>query len=283
MDRRLLRSNGRVAHAALQGKVEAETFAAGNWMQAALPIVPLCASPGGAMDLQLVFGQRFCVLEVRDGHAFGFTAHDGYCGYVPSTALGPPAEATHRIAVPQSYGKPTADLKKTEPIVQFYMNAEVVVAKQASDWSAMTWADASGADHALWLPSVHLAPVGEVASDPVAVAEMFLHAPYLWGGNTAAGIDCSALVQAGYLAAGLPCPRDSDLQCTALGKELAPDARLQRSDLIFWKGHVGLMMDAERLLHANAHHMAVAIEPLFVASARIEANGDGPITARKRP
>lgn len=282
-DRRLLRSNGRVADISLRGKVEAEAFVSGTWMQAVLPISPLCAAPAGAMDLQLVFGQRFCVLEMRDGHAFGFTAHDGYCGYVPAAALGPLVEATHRVAVPQSYGKATADLKKTEPVMPFYMNAEVAVAKVAGDWSAAKWSDASGADRTAWLPSVHLAPVGEVASDPVRVAEMFLHAPYLWAGNTAAGIDCSALVQAGYLAAGLACPRDSDQQCAGIGRQLAPDAPLQRGDLVFWTGHVGLMLDGERLLHANAHHMAVAIEPLADAAARIEGNGDGPITAHKRP
>ncbi len=121
-----------------------------------------------------------------------------------------------------------------------------------------------------------------MARDPVAVAERYLGAPYLWGGNSSFGIDCSGLVQAGCRACGMACPGDSDLQEAALGTPLAETSELRRGDLLFWRGHVAWVLDTQRILHANAHHMAVAIEGLKDAIARIAAEGGGPVTARKR-
>jgi cell wall-associated NlpC family hydrolase len=130
-----------------------------------------------------------------------------------------------------------------------------------------------------YLPLAHLAAR---PGDPVAQARRFLGVPYLWGGRSAEGIDCSGLVQLAHLAAGLDAPRDSDMQEAALGALLPSDAPLQRGDLVFWRGHVGLMADATTLLHANAFHMAVAEEPLAAAVARIRDTGGGVITARRR-
>ena len=130
------------------------------------------------------------------------------------------------------------------------------------------------------LPAVHLAPIKARQPDFVAVAEEFLHAPYLWGGKTSLGIDCSGLVQVALQAAGIACPRDSDMQELALGK-LSSLAELRRGDLVFWKGHVAIARDAETLLHANAHHMAVAIEAAADAIARIKAAGSD-VTSVKR-
>jgi cell wall-associated NlpC family hydrolase len=129
------------------------------------------------------------------------------------------------------------------------------------------------------VPRAHLAPV---AGDFVAQAERFLGAPYLWGGRSARGIDCSALVQLALLAAGREAPRDSDMQAALLGTELPARAALRRGDLVFWKGHVGIMRDRDTLIHANAHHMAVAAEPFGPAAARIAAAGGGPVTGRRR-
>ena len=114
------------------------------------------------------------------------------------------------------------------------------------------------------------------------MAQLHFGVPYLWGGNSIWGIDCSGLVQAAMLAVGKPCPGDSDQQEAALGDALMPDAALMRGDLVFWKGHVGMMVDADTMIHANAHHMAVAYEPIRSATLRVEAQGDGPVTARRR-
>jgi cell wall-associated NlpC family hydrolase len=129
------------------------------------------------------------------------------------------------------------------------------------------------------MPAAHLAPVDTFESDPAAVAGMFLGTPYLWGGNTAFGVDCSGLVQAAFTACGLPCPADSDMQMS-LGSEVT--GALRRGDLLFWKGHVAIVVDEARLIHANAHHMAVAFEGIDAAIARIEAQGDGPVLSRRR-
>jgi cell wall-associated NlpC family hydrolase len=131
-----------------------------------------------------------------------------------------------------------------------------------------------------YVPAAHFAPV---PGDLVAIAGRLTGVPYLWGGRTARGIDCSGLVQLAMAAAGLPAPRDSDMQAALIGKPLDPEAPLQRGDLVFWRGHVGILTDADRLLHANAHAMAVAEEPLAEAVARIAASGGGPVTARRRP
>ncbi|MGB1209466.1 MAG: C40 family peptidase, partial [Paracoccaceae bacterium] len=133
------------------------------------------------------------------------------------------------------------------------------------------------------IPTQHLAPLPHAFPDPAAVAELFLGTPYLWGGNSRWGIDCSGLVQAAFLACGIPCPGDSDQQQAALGPRLPPQTPKQRGDLLFWRGHVAWVVDAQTLLHANAHHMAVAHEPIETAILRIAAQGDGPMTAHIRP
>ena len=137
-------------------------------------------------------------------------------------------------------------------------------------------------DGDLWMPAPQLRPIDEPEPDWVAVAERFIGVPYVWGGRSSSGIDCSALIQLALQAAGAECPRDSDMQEQALGSTLADDETLKRGDLIFWRGHAGIMADHETLLHANAHHMAVATEPLGPAVSRIMAAGDGAVTRRVR-
>ncbi len=130
----------------------------------------------------------------------------------------------------------------------------------------------------------HLAPLGERETDWTAVAERFLGTPYLWGGKTSLGIDCSGIVQIAFEACGIAAPRDTDMQQAALGTALPLDAGLpplRRGDLVFWKGHVGFMRDAETLLHANAHHMAVASEPLSTTLERLAKRGLEPTVVRR--
>ena len=154
----------------------------------------------------------------------------------------------------------------------FSLNALVAIAAEEGDFAR--------SDDGLWFWREHLAPIGVFETDPAGVAERFLGAPYLWGGRTSLGLDCSGLVQQALYACGRACPRDTAHQA-ALGRGIAP-AELRRGDLVGWNGHIGLMLDASRLIHANGFHMAVEIEPLATAVARIEAAGDGPPTAFRR-
>ena len=272
MDRRRLPSNGRVAHVSLEGKVEAERFVAGERRQVMVPVADLCATPGGARDRQLVLGALVDVLEERDGWAFVQAEADDYVGYLPGAALGEVRGTTHRVSVRQTHSYPEADFKVKETAALSFGSRVVVLA----DRPRFAETDQG------FIPEVHLDLLWEVDTDPVAVAERFVGTPYLWGGNSGFGIDCSGLMQAALLACGIACPGDSDMQQAELGVALSGDEPLRRGDLMFWKGHVAWVVDPETILHANAHHMAVAYEGISHAITRIESQGDGPVTARKR-
>lgn len=273
MDRRLTPANGRVAHVSLKGQVGAETYVEGVWARVTAPFADLMHAPEGLRDRQLLCGARVRVLERRAGHAFVQAERDGYVGYLAEAALGPDLAPTHRVAAPATHLYPAATLKQPE-LALLPFGAELRVLGEAGRFAEL----AGGR----FVPKVHLRPVDERADDHVAVAESFLGSPYLWGGNTRDGIDCSGLVQLSCWACGLPCPGDSDLQQAALGRLLAPEEPLRRGDLLFWKGHVAILADAGTLIHANGHAMAVSYEGLAAAVARIAAAGEGPVTARKR-
>lgn len=275
-DRRLTPANGRVADIALKGAVEAENFTAGEPAEIAVFAAFLHAAPGGARDRQLMLGSPVTVYERRDGWAFLRVLKDGYVGYVEEAALGAPVAATHRVIRRQSHAYPAADLKQP-PLARLPHAARLEVVGTHGRWAEIRLGGAAG-----FVPAAHLLPLEVAEEDPVAVAERFLGTPYLWAGNTGDGIDCSGLVQAACLACGIPCPGDSDLQAGATGSALPADAPLVRNDLVFWKGHVALVAGPDLILHANAHDMAVAFEPLGAAIARIEAQGDGPVTMRRR-
>lgn len=271
-DRRLLPANGRVAEAGLAGRVEALRFVEPEWTRIALPLADLCAAPGGARDRQLLFGARFGVLERREGWAFGRAAYDGYVGYVAEAALGPDGEPTHWVAAPATHLYPAPDIRRSEVAALSFLS-EVTVADIRGRWAETA--------EGLFLPLPHLRPLAERMADPVAAALLLLGTPYLWGGNSRAGIDCSGLVQAAFRACGRPCPGDSDLQAAALGRPLPPGTTARRGDLLFWPGHVAIAAGRGRLLHANAHHMAVVLEPLAEAVGRIAAAGGGEPALRR--
>lgn len=287
-DRRRLRANERVAHESLKGQIESDCFVKGEERQVGVATLPIfshhVSNPDAARDRELIMGDRFVVLEEDERCAFGFAEKDGYVGYVGSHALAVPEPLTHMVIAPRSYRKFTPGLKSTSRSFHLPFGARLVVTDENDGWSEVVLhrSDKRPQGHLFYVPSVHLAPLPVKFPDPVGVADKFLGTPYLWGGNSSFGIDCSGLVQAACLACGIPCPGDSDMQEAELGEHLPEDAPLERGDLLFWKGHVAWVADPDTLIHANAFHMAVAYEPLQDAVKRIEAQGDGPVTARKR-
>lgn len=271
-DRRLTPANGYVAATHLMGQVDAETFSDGTPGSIGQTVVDLCATAAGKRDRQLLLGASVIVYDRRDGWAFVQSKRDGYVGYVREAGLVDPIATTHRIATPATHAYATESFK-AQDLLRLPFGAEVVVIDERHKFFETPHG---------FIPKKHLRPLGQVFSDPATVVQLFFGTPYLWGGNSTLGVDCSGLVQAGYHACGHMCPGDSDMQCDSFGVLLTDDALLQRGDLVFWKGHVAMMVDSETMIHANAHHMAVVYEGLAQATMRIKAQGDGDVLARRR-
>lgn len=277
-DRRLVPARPDLAAAHLAGQVEAARFDPGRLMHVCEEVVPLLPRPTreAPLDTQVLYGETMTVYEEdEEGWAWGQLSRDAYVGYVPAQALrGAQSDPTHRVRVPRTFVYPGRSIK-LPVLCALPLGAAVAVASSQGDF-----AEIDGLGHVF---AAHLAPWGTAEADFVTIAECFLHAPYLWGGKTCLGVDCSGLVQISLAAAGCEVPRDTDLQESSIGEAVDIGTGLQRGDLIFWKGHVGIMRDADTLLHANAHHMLVASEPLAAACERILAKGAGPVKRVRRP
>lgn len=273
-DRRTTPARPDLAAAHLKGKVDAPRYADAKTFRVTCGRAALRGKPSddAGLDTELLFGERFNVYDIANGWAWGQSLEDDYVGYVRAEALSENVfTADHRVTAQMTPVFPSADLKK--PVGDFLpLNAKVNVQSREGVYARI--------GENAFVFAGHLAPANEVATDWVEVAERFLRVPYVWGGKTAAGLDCSGLIQTSMQAAGMKCPRDTDMQEGALGHSV-DSKNLQRGDLVFWKGHVGVMLDASRLLHANAFHMEVSIEPLSEAVARIEKVA-GAITSVKR-
>jgi cell wall-associated NlpC family hydrolase len=278
-EKRLTPARPDLADEKLRGKVEARRYVTGVERVVVWPSGPLHRDPvpDAPLDTEALMGETVTVYEEREGWSWVQLQADRYVGYMPSEALGPPGSPpTHRVTALRTFVYPGPDLK-LPPRLHLSLGVAVTVSGASGDYSRL----AGGGF--VW--SGHLAPLGHDERDFVAVAERLVGTPYLWGGKTSLGLDCSGLVQLSLAAAGIAAPRDTDMQEAALGTaiNLPPNlSGVQRGDLVFWRGHVGIMLDTTRLLHANGHHMAVAVEPLAGAEARIRANTFGPITGVKR-
>ena len=278
LDPRLTPARADIAAKHLEGKVEAARFVEGEPREVVEPQAPLrrAPSPEAPLDTEALKGERVTVYETTDeGWAWGQLESDGYVGWLPAGALRSPGPApTHRVVALRTLAFPGPSIK-LPPLEALPLGCRLAVARIETPF-ALT---ASGG----FIPARHVAPLDTSESDFVAVAERFVGAPYLWGGKTSLGLDCSGLVQVALAACGIRCPRDSDMQEKALGQPVATAdlSDLRRGDLLFWKGHVAIVRDRATLLHANAFHMAVAAESLSEAIARIRAAGSEPTSVRR--
>ena len=278
-DPRVTPARADLAAKELEGKVAAARYVAGEVYEVIEPQAPLRGEPSHDAPLltEALKGERVTIYEKNDeGWAWGQLAADGYVGWLSANALAPPgAPPTHKVVALRTLVFPGPSIKLT-PREALPLGARVAVARREE---RMAVTQSGG-----YLPAVHLAPIDVYETDFVAVAERFLGVPYLWGGKTMLGLDCSGLVQIALSACGIFCPRDSDMQEEALGSPVAAAtdrSDLQRGDLVFWTGHVAIVRDRATFLHANAFHMAVAIEPIGDAIARIRGAG-GEITSVRR-
>jgi Bacterial dipeptidyl-peptidase Sh3 domain/NlpC/P60 family len=277
-DPRLTPARGDLAAKYLEGKVEAARFVTGEEFEIADAIAPLrrASSFDAELMTQALMGERVTIYDRNsEGWAWGQLNGDGYVGWLPDAALTKPTGApTHGVTALRTFAFPGPSIK-LPPVETLTMGAALTVLREEGPFAVTR--------EGWYLPRQHIGPIDCHAADFVTVAEEFVDTPYLWGGKSSLGIDCSGLVQVSLAAAGITCLRDSDMQEKALGRELDPKEpqRLKRGDLIFWKGHVAIARDAGTIVHANAHHMTTTIEPTAEAIARIKASGSE-VTAIKR-
>ncbi len=274
LDARSTLARGGTAALALEGVQAAARYLAPEPMQAAFAVSAIRREPSRTAEQldQLIFGERFDVLERQGGWAFGQALRDGYVGWVRlETLIAAAGAPTHWVSALRTYAFSEASIKSA-PVARLSMNALVRVEAIADRFARI---EGSG-----YVPERHLSSLGACKQDEAAVALAYLGAPYLWGGRESVGLDCSGLVQQALYACGQTGPRDSDQQAR-LGRAVDP-AGLERTDLVFWRGHVGMMLDGQTLIHANAFHMAVTAEPLAEAVGRIAQSGGGEPTGYRR-
>jgi cell wall-associated NlpC family hydrolase len=276
-DRRLVPARWDLAAEHLRGRVDAARFAPGTRQRVIETAAPLRRDPDpdAALETEALFGEHVTIYDEVEGWAWGQLSRDAYVGWMPASALGAPAAATHSVAAVRTFIYPAPSIKRPY-LMSLSFGSEVSVTGGDGLFARLQGGG--------FVFGPHLSPIGTIEADPVAVAERFLGVPYLWGGKTSLGLDCSALVQTALQACGIACPRDSDMQESDLGRVIDPGERFEhvrRGDLLFWQGHVALVRDASTMIHANGHTMSVVVEDLAAGVARIAAAGH-PLRAVKR-
>jgi cell wall-associated NlpC family hydrolase len=277
-DPRLTPARGDIAAKHLEGKVEAARFVEGETFEIADALAPLRQGPSADAEqaTQALKGERVTIYDRNaEGWAWGQLEADGYVGWLPDAALARPAAApTHKVTALRTFAFPGPSIK-LPPAEALVMDSRLSITREDGIFAVTR--------EGWFVPKAHLAGLDDHAPDFVAIAERFVGTPYLWGGKSCLGIDCSGLVQLALQATGKSCVRDSDMQQAQLGHALSAEEskHLQRGDLIFWRGHVAIVRDANTVVHANAFHMATAIEGAQEAIARIGA-GNSEVTAVKR-
>lgn len=278
-DPRITPARPDLADLSLEGVVPAARYAPSRLLQCARPSTAIRSAPDSASEQvdQLLYGELFSALETRRGFVWGQARRDGYVGWVEASALADEvSEPTHRVAALRTYALSRPDVKAPGPVA-LSMNAMIAAAERKGRFVR---------DARLgWIVADHLAGLDVFETDPAAVAERFVGAPYQWGGRESEGLDCSGLVQQALFACGRGCPRDADMQEREAGSPIDPGrsfANLKRGDLVFWRDHVGVMADSRRIVHADAFHMRVEIEALETAAERRKAAGGGAPTAFRR-
>ncbi len=262
LDPRLNAYRDDLAASTLRGKVKAKRFVAGtpyNVTAASVPVRRLPATDA-PLDSQALFGERVRVYDIANGWAWGQLETDGYVGYLPVDRLSPLTEKysdpTHRVATLRTYIYKTTNIKA--PTVALISMGSLVTVKD-EDRAFAVLPNGSA------LFARHLVPIAHNVPDYVSLACQFVGTPYLWGGRTSLGLDCSGLVFTVLRAAGIAAPRDAYMQEATLGEPvaLAGDlTNLRRGDLVFWPGHVGIMKTQRTLVHACGHQMLTVTEPI---------------------
>lgn len=277
-DPRMTPARGDLAAKYLEGKIKADRFVTGEEFEVIGAIAPVREQPSSNAMLmtEALHGERVTIYDRNgEGWAWGQLAGDGYVGWLPDAALAKPAATpTHKVSALRTFAFRGSSIK-LPPTDTLVLGSKLAIAREDGSFAVTR--------EGLFLPKAHLSTLDHREPDFVAVAERFVGTPYLWGGKSSLGIDCSGLVQVALTSAGIGCPRDSDMQQTGLGCALEPHERssLLRGDLIFWKGHVAIVRDASTMVHANAHHMATVVEAIAPAIARIRQAGSE-IVAIKR-
>ncbi|CAM1639133.1 Endopeptidase [Bartonella apihabitans] len=279
LDPRLHAYRPDLADEALRGQVEASRFVRGSLKRIVAPVAALYKIPDTLSERQseCLFGEDVKVFEEKNGFCWVQAQQDGYVGYIEQSKIGSIGNhPTHRVNVPRTFQYRDADLR-SPMISPLSMGSRISVVSEAETRGTRY----ARLDNGSFVVFNHIIPVSTVADDYVTIAESFIHTPYLWGGKSGLGIDCSGLVQLALMMTGRMVLRDTDMQQATIGKDIAPEDGLQRGDLVFWKGHVAIMVDSGTLIHANGASMDVRKENLDHAIERIAKNHSVPTGYRR--